>query len=802
MVIGFGVAVGAVAALTGAFKTYEAIQNSTQVGAEEWKEMMAGLKSGFDSFMRSIKNSDWSNLITNMKEAIKLGREYQAFLDQYEKRNKAQDIANIETQTKVIELRTQAKALMAKALGQKGEERAATITLAEKDYASALSLENSILSDNLKLKQEKLSKSADYYLATNKELHLSKNQLEQYIKEYNANTKIINQARAYNDLIKQKNDLVEEQSRSTNAKSGLAGIDNSYAISGIEKTLKATSPMVKGFADIEKALGNSTGKIFDNLAQQMKESAQAVLANTQGKARDIVGMAKAEARLALQGDKEVEKEDAKNEKLLEKREQLEKGIQALISKYRLGDLGEQMANELKEVQSSKEFKQLKIDDAEKAERVLQAIRNNYGELALNDLAEQIAKEKKIKDDAKKALEAETEGKITSVVLSATQSKGDELSELKAQLQNKQITIQEFKQREKEINEKYDEQILNKKLEILETELEAEKLAGDDTVSLEQKIADLKLSILNKENADFTANIDDKKAKEIKAIKDKETLQKAEINLGKQAIDEVGSALSESYQTDLAEYTKAQESKKTRLKDQLDDGIITKQQYDQKITQIDRDTAKKQAESAKKQADIAIAVALVNTAAALATSISTAIAGSQVAALSGGPAAPILSPIYIVEMVGEVLAGFASVYSAIQKSQSVQVPGYEKGREGGPAEWAILHPGELRGKDGKYYPTPGVPALTFLSGGESVIPRPDVEAMTRAGLLSGMGNSVMMNFGTKSLEDKVENLQNGFRMVCRTINEQPGTQINITEKGIFTVVKKGNSTYEYHKKNTP
>ena len=784
---------GAIAAATGAIKFATDAFTSNEAGMDRWKVITEQAKESYQVLLTTIKTGDWSNFLTNIREAIKEGERYQEVLNELEKKKRSVDVGASADRAKIDEYRVYARS------GLKGGNE---LTLeGRKAYAqAALDLEAKIMRDKKSYASEDVNNEMEHLRSVTK---LNDDELTTYIAKYGKEGQLSEAALAKNaEITKKINDLNSVKAVVTGSGAGMR-VDASPQVQA-QKELNA---YVLSLSDEERAVYRITkateeGALDSKFIDKTAKSMEGLNSVTSEYWSNVTRMTTLKAKLDKGIFDEGVNAEKDKKKQLKDRVTLEKEAQDLISQYKLGTLSDQMAQEMKEVEASEGFKELKREDAEKAEQVLQAIHDKYGALALKQLADQVAKEKKIRDDETKAIEDTGEEKISGVVLSVTKDKNKDLTDLRKQLENKQITIEEFKIKEKEINQKYDELILTKKLEILEDELAAEEDAGEVSVSLEQKIYDLKLAILNKGNADFTANLNDEKAKKEKSIKDKETLEKAIINVSKQGLDDLGGMLSESYQTDLDKYTKAQDAKKTSLKSQLDQGLITKQQYDAKITQIDHDTAKKQAESAKKQADIAIAVALVNTAASLATSIATAISAAEIAGVQSGIAAPIVTPLLIVELVGDVLAGFASVYSAIQKSQSVQIPGYEKGREGGPAEWAIIHPGELRGKDGKYYPTPDRPALTFLSHGESVIPRPDVEAMTRNGLLSGMGNSVMLNFGTKSLEDKVENLQNGFRMVCRTISEQPGAQFNITEKGIFTVVKKGNSTYEYHKKNTP
>jgi hypothetical protein len=144
------------------------------------------------------------------------------------------------------------------------------------------------------------------------------------------------------------------------------------------------------------------------------------------------------------------------------------------------------------------------------------------------------------------------------------------------------------------------------------------------------------------------------------------------------------------------------------------------------------------------------------------------AGSKELATKGFPAGLITGAI----VTGLIKGAFAGV-----KSKLLAVPQYAKGREGGKSEFAIV--GEkgselIVNKSGDSYLSPDKPTLTYLPAGASVIPHEKTK---------GLVNNV--NF--KGVERRLDN-------VVSAINGK--AELNITESGIYRIVRKNNVTTKY------
>jgi hypothetical protein len=78
------------------------------------------------------------------------------------------------------------------------------------------------------------------------------------------------------------------------------------------------------------------------------------------------------------------------------------------------------------------------------------------------------------------------------------------------------------------------------------------------------------------------------------------------------------------------------------------------------------------------------------------------------------------------VVAAIMAGLGA--AQISKIQSTPVPGYEKGRKGGKAEWALVHPGETIEANGTMIATPSKESLTYLPEGANVYTKGETELM--------------------------------------------------------------------------
>jgi hypothetical protein len=112
-----------------------------------------------------------------------------------------------------------------------------------------------------------------------------------------------------------------------------------------------------------------------------------------------------------------------------------------------------------------------------------------------------------------------------------------------------------------------------------------------------------------------------------------------------------------------------------------------------------------------------------------------------------------------------------------------LPGYYVGRDGGDSEVAYV--GErgseiIRTDSGQMFLTPSTKTIAYLPQGADVIPAPETQKM----LQSGVDTKEL-----KQLNGKIDKL-------ISVINNKPETAVNITEKGLFTIYKRGTNRTKY------
>lgn len=96
---------GAIASAYGAIKFGQSIIASSESLSDRWAKTTTGLTFAWDSFKNSIATADFSNLFTNMRNAIKLGQEYAETLDNIEDRQRGLTVAEAKAQKELSDLR-------------------------------------------------------------------------------------------------------------------------------------------------------------------------------------------------------------------------------------------------------------------------------------------------------------------------------------------------------------------------------------------------------------------------------------------------------------------------------------------------------------------------------------------------------------------------------------------------------------------------------------------------------------------------------------------------------------------------
>ena len=198
-----------------------------------------------------------------------------------------------------------------------------------------------------------------------------------------------------------------------------------------------------------------------------------------------------------------------------------------------------------------------------------------------------------------------------------------------------------------------------------------------------------------------------------ADKEKKAIEEEELRRKRKLYDDMAEAANKSlavYATIVMGELNARkmqlDNEYAYLQEQLDKKLITETQYQQQKEKLDDRARKLQHEKAVKDRQIAIFEATIN------------VAQGVTAALSGLPP------------MSYILAALTAALGAAQIAAitGAPLPKYEKGRKGGKAEWALVHPGELIEANGTMVATPGRESLAYLPAGASVYTKSESELL--------------------------------------------------------------------------
>lgn len=257
--VGFGSSIKDMSALAvsawaavgaGAIMAFNAIKNSSDTLSTRWDIMMGGMTAATNEFWRTLAIGDWSNFITNMSEAVRVGREYVAMLDDIEEGARAlsvQEAKKLKENTQLeidaanASLSNEARKAAAEKRIKNEEEIAATrIALAKKVYEN-----------------EKM--------ITIQQTRLNDDQVENILADFNSIDK--QKAKAYNEIF-------------YSAKKG------GFTDEEIERNLvfnKGITQTTKDYAKALRQMGDTTDEQLNKMVDaffKLQQAEESVLSNT------------------------------------------------------------------------------------------------------------------------------------------------------------------------------------------------------------------------------------------------------------------------------------------------------------------------------------------------------------------------------------------------------------------------------------------------------------------------------------------------------------------------------------------
>jgi len=243
-------AFGFAAIAAGAKIAFDKVVGSTDFLSTKWEIFMGGMKSGTDEFFRTIATGDWSNFLSNLREAVRVGREYAEAMDSIEEKTRALRITEADLRAKELELEEKLK--------NKGLSKAERLNAGQ---------ERIKLEEDLSKKRVKVAKDAfDAELSvTMQQTRLSKERLMEVVSDMDSETKA--KAQAYNDQL----DIFESSvKKNEQAKAGLsrAGISDNPFTKEVENSkaiLDSYPDSVKVYAEALRSVGSTTDEQLNKM---------------------------------------------------------------------------------------------------------------------------------------------------------------------------------------------------------------------------------------------------------------------------------------------------------------------------------------------------------------------------------------------------------------------------------------------------------------------------------------------------------------------------------------------------------
>jgi len=366
----------------------------------------------------------------------------------------------------------------------------------------------------------------------------------------------------------------------------------------------------------------------------------------------------------------------------------------------------------KELEATNALAKEKIISWEDTNKMKEAITLKYIDKA-NDIEKAAADKMKTYMDTVKQKLTETAriAELSDITKLSTKKLADR-EDIRGQLMRREITIKEFKRREKEINEQYDADILQSTItasekligvieEYNKKALEKGETAFISTLDLENKIAEAKIAISNKVEGVYEEN-------NAKRIEDEKRANELLKEKSMELFRALGSLVSTYYDAQAAQI----DGNLSKNKDAWDKELAAAKGNEKLEAQINRRRAAEEESLNKQKKKILHDQAVVNKAFAIAdATINTAVA---------------VTAVMDIPIVGQVLAILVALTGAAEIATIIAtpIPEYAKGRKTGQAEYAIV--GEkgteaVKLQNKKTYLTPDTASLTYLPQGAEVIP---------------------------------------------------------------------------------
>ncbi len=228
--------------------------NTTQTWGDKWGQNMAGMQQAYQTFIADLASGKgWSELIANMKESFRVGKEVQIILDELFERNNALALQEAEYNV-IIE---ENKKIM-RDTSKTAEERLAAANLVMEKESELARMRRDIASDEAEANKTLLKDKTG----------LTDAEIEKFVVEYNNNRELIQQAMEYSA----KRVELEAAVAAAKKRYQLSDTGNEHLLYGYlvdaEKALaefeNATEDSVKWWADVSARYDRGNDELVNN----------------------------------------------------------------------------------------------------------------------------------------------------------------------------------------------------------------------------------------------------------------------------------------------------------------------------------------------------------------------------------------------------------------------------------------------------------------------------------------------------------------------------------------------------------
>lgn len=256
---GFWTKIGWAGLVAGAFSSFkkfgEDVISTTNAMGDKWNVFTAGMKTAYGNFIRDLTSGKgWKEMIANMRESYKVGKEVQGMLDElFEMQNSLKLMEseyNVEIEKNKQIMRDSTRS---------DEERLAAAQAAIDKERELAEQKKTIAETELAARHEALVNATK----------LTDEELEYFVVQYNQNRDIITQALEYNEQLKQAEADYKAARRTMLTSSNAylieeAGKESDIAREQIENLKSSTSDAVKWIADLANRYDLSNDELINN----------------------------------------------------------------------------------------------------------------------------------------------------------------------------------------------------------------------------------------------------------------------------------------------------------------------------------------------------------------------------------------------------------------------------------------------------------------------------------------------------------------------------------------------------------